>query len=76
MDPNAALDELRAIVARVMAEQRITQETVERGAELFAGLDGFLSSGGFLPRAWAIHGVRPLTPEEYEGTSAAEHGGE
>lgn len=85
MDPDETLLELRALTARVRAQQRLSQADVERGAELFEALDGFLSAGGFLPVPWSssrrplfsamakhggYHGLRPV------GGSAAEFGGE
>ena len=81
MDPDEALNELRVLTARVRAEQRLSQEDVERGAELFEALDGFLSSGGFLPVGWHT-ARRPLFAAMAKhggyrwGSSAAEHGGE
>lgn len=81
MDPDETLRELRALAARVQAEQRMSQGDVERGAELFSALDGYLSSGGFLPVGWHI-ARRPLFAAMalhggYRwGASAAEHGGE
>jgi len=52
MDPNAALDELRAIAARVRADHRLTHADVERAGELFDALDGWLTRGGYLPAPW------------------------
>ena len=52
MDPDAALDELRGIAARVRAEHRLSQVDVERAAELFDGLDTWLGRGGHLSEAW------------------------
>lgn len=81
MDPDETLRELRALTARVRAAQRISQADVERGAELFEALDGFLSSGGFMPVAWR-YGRRPLFSAIAQhggyapGGSAAEYGGE
>ena len=81
MDPDETLNELRALTARVHAEQRLSQADVERGAELFAAQDGFLSSGGFMPVAWHT-ARRPLFAAMAQhggyryGTSAAEFGGE
>ncbi|QWY84428.1 hypothetical protein SEA_KNOCKER_86 [Mycobacterium phage Knocker] len=54
MDPDAALDEIRALCARVRADGRLSQADVERGAELFDGLDGWLASGGMLPGPWHL----------------------
>ena len=51
MDPNAALDEIRSIVAR--ADGGLGRSDAERLAELVDGLDGWLSRGGFLPADWA-----------------------
>ncbi|QHB37831.1 HNH endonuclease [Mycobacterium phage Imvubu] len=84
MDPDETLRELRALVARVRSEQRISQADVERGAELFEGLDSFMSAGGFMPVAWQSS-RRPLFSAKAKhggfhnggfGGSAAEHGGE
>lgn len=80
MDPDEALRELRALCARVQAEHRLSQADVERGAELFAGLDDWLSRGGFIPVAWQS-ARSPLFSAKakhggYHGGSAAEHGGE
>jgi hypothetical protein len=49
MDPNEALENLRYW----SAEDATGQEWLERGAEVFAGLDEWITKGGFLPRAWA-----------------------
>lgn len=46
MDPNAALDELR----RLLADR--DDGKLERIAELFEALDGWIAGGGFLPRDW------------------------
>jgi hypothetical protein len=43
VDPTACLDELRAAVEA---------DDCEAAAELFRGLDGWLSRGGFLPAQW------------------------
>jgi hypothetical protein len=55
MDPNAALDGIRAIVARVLAEQVSTDDApweLDRLAEYAGALDEWLSHGGFRPAAW------------------------
>lgn len=58
MDPDAALDELVALLDRVhiLAETHlpptITAEDTRRILELIDGLDGWLTSGGFLPTRW------------------------
>ncbi|UXE04458.1 hypothetical protein SEA_FUNSIZED_87 [Mycobacterium phage Funsized] len=84
MDPDETLRELRALVARVQAEHRLSQDDVERGAELFGALDGWMASGGFMPVAWQS-ARRPLFSAKAKhggfhnggfGGSAAEHGGE
>jgi hypothetical protein len=51
MDPNAALDEIRAIVTRIQNGTAHDLDS-DRLAELFAGLDDWIKSGGFLPTAW------------------------
>ncbi|QPX62200.1 hypothetical protein PBI_INDLOVU_86 [Mycobacterium phage Indlovu] len=52
MDPDATLDELRSLAARVRADHRLSQADVERAGELFDALDGWIMRGGYLPRAW------------------------
>lgn len=48
MDPNAALEEIRALIAASEPE-----DLDDRLVELIEGLDGWLTRGGFLPRQWA-----------------------
>ena len=84
MDPDETLNELRALTARVRADARLSQADVERGAELFEALDGFLSSGGFMPVAWQSSRHPLFSAKAKHGgfhnggfvSSAAEHGGE
>lgn len=45
MDPNAALAELR---------DALGMGDLDRAREAFAALDGWLSSGGFLPDDWKL----------------------
>lgn len=61
MDPDANLTELRERVddlQEYLERQPVTHLTadrrddVERVLDLFAGLDQWLSGGGFLPTAW------------------------
>jgi hypothetical protein len=56
MDPNAALEELRKLIAEAAASSsETTDEIVDRLdtiAELVHALDEWLSRGGFLPAAW------------------------
>lgn len=55
MDPNANLEELRRLVARILAEdidEAFPNMNDLRLAELVLALDGWLSKGGFLPNAW------------------------
>ncbi len=59
MDPNANLEELRRLVARIQAAQdrddggaALDNHDAWRMAELVEALDGWLSKGGFLPKAW------------------------
>ena len=52
MDPEIALIELRE-----MAQDLVwSQPQSSRFAELFIGLDEWLSAGGFLPADWAYRG--------------------
>ncbi len=50
MDPEVALSMLRAWVERVIEDADNESET--EAAQQFAALDGWLSRGGFNPRAW------------------------
>jgi hypothetical protein len=58
MDPDEVLAQLRRVAARVTTEyfQQATTTPVEDDAlelaEVGRALDGWLSKGGFLPRAW------------------------
>ena len=56
MDPNANLEELRALVragneAHDNGEAPAPEDS-ERMVELVSSLDEWLSKGGFLPKAW------------------------
>jgi len=75
MDPNAALEQIRAARREIqsVAEQivwpyqgdreRNLERVAEELAELFQGLDEFLTHGGFLPSDW--EGKRKaFTPEQ------------
>ncbi|AYD82072.1 HNH endonuclease [Mycobacterium phage Saguaro] len=64
MDPDAALRELRAIMALIKSHRRMTSEQLDHMVELFEGLDAWLSCGGFVPGPWRV------------GLAAAEIGGE
>jgi hypothetical protein len=56
LDPNANLEELRSLTASLLEqidnEEPIDQDDAARVLELFEALDGWISRGGFLPRAW------------------------
>lgn len=61
MDPNANLEEMRQLAAAILAmtvEQAGETETADlhadavRLSELVEALDGWISGGGFLPKAW------------------------
>jgi len=55
MDPDEALKQLRILAAAVqIAKDNNTLEAEDAGlmADLFEGLDGWISRGGFLPAAW------------------------
>lgn len=49
MDPNAALNELREMVAAINNGRT---PDLEHLAEVFEGLDDWISRGGFLPTDW------------------------
>lgn len=50
MDPDATLRELRELAAR----SAFDADDAIRFAQLVEALDGWLSRGGFLPKAWAV----------------------
>lgn len=55
MDPNANLDEQRAIVRALLDADELDSEALNdalRLAELMQALDDWIAGGGFLPRAW------------------------
>ena len=58
MDPNAALENMRRAVANYRAGEDADMSAAELVdyardmAELFAGLDEWVTGGGFLPAAW------------------------
>jgi hypothetical protein len=56
MDPNAALNEIRALAAEILDPNRRVADRssvdAQRLAELLQGLDRWISRGGFLPKAW------------------------
>jgi hypothetical protein len=51
MDPDAALTEIRELTIKILAGKDAEGDAV-RLAELIAGLDEWLSKGGFAPAAW------------------------
>lgn len=58
MDPNANLEEQRIIAARITrahdAGRMADSADVDRLAELALALDGWIASGGYLPRDWQV----------------------
>jgi hypothetical protein len=71
MDPTIALEEARRISEHILkqtdaeneencAELEIGWEDARALAEYFAALDGWISKGGFLPKAWVAPG--PSSP--------------
>jgi len=54
MDPDAALEEIRRIVARADADDTDAIEDHSRLVDLIDGLDGWMSRGGALPEMWAV----------------------
>lgn len=59
MDPNEALKVLRGIMRAVNSDtQEVSLEDIGLAAEVFDSLDTWLSSGGFLPKAWEKKGKR------------------
>lgn len=54
MDPNANLTELRALVAANIDREYVSDHDTARMMELFDGLDGWLTKGGFTPAEWRV----------------------
>lgn len=55
MDPDKCLETCRSLAKKILQEadmERIHTDKGERLAELFEGLDTWISSGGFLPKDW------------------------
>lgn len=52
MDPDALLEELRALYNSYMQDGDDRPEIIEEFFECFDSLDNWLSSSGFLPSAW------------------------
>lgn len=55
MDPDKCLETCRALARRILQEadlERIHTDKGERLAELFQGLDEWLTKGGFPPEDW------------------------
>jgi hypothetical protein len=50
MDPNAALERIRGLVNRMLDDEE--NPDGQELAELFEGLDQWISSGGFIPTDW------------------------
>jgi hypothetical protein len=66
MDPEQALRDARAALRMIRSGQADTQgmaEATEELANAFEDLDGWLSKGGFLPKAW---NTESGTPESHE----------
>lgn len=69
MDPDANLIELLTLAAFLLAELDSDTPTeplhlvdAGRAAELIQSLDGWLSTGGFLPQRWALGRADTLNP--------------
>jgi hypothetical protein len=70
MDPDEACKQLRAKSHELLALES-TRMTVPRAdlgeeiAELFVGLDGWIRTGGCLPKAWLAYSGHTSTKEKY-----------
>lgn len=65
MDPDAALAEIRRLlhhIDRADNDDIVRASLAEQLAVTIGGLDNWLTSGGYLPAAWALAG-RPLIKE-------------
>lgn len=65
MDPEQALSELRELAKATLADDSADDlpEKATQLAELFDGLDQWLSRGGFMPKEWAPKPVCRCTRE-------------
>ena len=65
MDPDEALRQIRAEIKGYLVRPHGLEdsERLSRLVELVKGLDGWIDSGGFLPKAW---GGDPAFPESDE----------
>jgi hypothetical protein len=63
MDPDEALKELRLMVRTALRctdnDLPLPEEITWRMAEVFEGLDGWISKGGFLPKDWESKRTSP-----------------
>lgn len=53
MDIDAALAEMSALVSANVDKEFVSDHDTARMMELWEGINGWLSTGGFLPRPWA-----------------------
>ncbi|TMC07896.1 MAG: hypothetical protein E6J41_15275 [Chloroflexi bacterium] len=63
MDPNAALVEIRRLLARGRFEDLAPTDS-HRLVELVEGLDGWIAGGGFLPALWLTGRSGPANVEQ------------
>lgn len=60
MDPDAALNAIRQIIAAT-DHRTLDDNEIEALTNLFFGLDEWLSMGGFLPLDWTPHRTKKET---------------
>jgi hypothetical protein len=69
MDPDAALTEMRALILTMNTDSDLVGDRYAdagyRLVELVDGLDNWLSSGGFLPSAWANAPTQPEDEDDW-----------
>lgn len=53
MDPNATLNRIRILTARMLADGAPESDDAAELAELVSALDSWILGGGFLPSDWA-----------------------
>lgn len=73
MDPNAALERIRAICERIIHDGA-RRDDAEELASYVAGLDEWLTGGGFPPKAWPIerHALRELLAAQPAGATVSD----
>ena len=58
MDPNETLKQIREVIRDLRDGEMPSMHAADTLADLFEGLDDWLTKGGFLPDAWGLACVK------------------